>query len=327
MIDVTCAIIRNDENEVLIVQRGEKTDHPYKWEFPGGKTTEGESHEECIIREVSEELSIDVVICGKLMPVEYDYGNKQIRLNPFICDTLDELPLLTEHIDFIWSNIDDLVNVDFCEADILVAKQYLDSLKGKTLPQNRDRSDNLLSDREDKELQTMINGMISMQEANWVATSAIENPAIFLKLLDYSFVSDRKLAFRASWTLTKVCDKYPELICPYLSRIIEDLPGIEQEGVQRCFLRIISLSDLENLSERHHSLLADYSFAALNSGLSAIAIKAYTMEILYKLSLIYPELANELASLIRVLMEEGSAAIVAKGNAVLKRITGIPLNR
>ncbi len=94
MIRVTCAIIRNEDNEVLAVQRGEKTDHPFKWEFPGGKVKEGESEEECIIREIREELSIDIVICSRMEDVDYDYGKKHILLIPFICDTLDELPLL-----------------------------------------------------------------------------------------------------------------------------------------------------------------------------------------------------------------------------------------
>ena len=129
MIDVTCAIIRNEDNEVLIVQRGEKTDHPFKWEFPGGKTTNDESNEECILREISEELSIDIVICGHLNPVKYDYGHKQIMLIPFICDTLDELPVLSEHLAFKWIKAEDLVNVDFSEADVIVAEQYLSGLK------------------------------------------------------------------------------------------------------------------------------------------------------------------------------------------------------
>jgi len=327
MIDVTCAVIRNEDNEILIVQRGEKTDHPFKWEFPGGKTTREETPEECIIREVSEELSMDIVICGNLLPVEYDYGHKQIRMIPFICDTLDELPLLAEHLAYRWLPPEDLINVDFSEADILVANQYVGSFKGDISHEDEVKSDKVQAALEDRELQTMINGMMSMQEADWVATSAVENPAIFLKLLEYSYTTDRKLAFRASWTLTKVCDKYPEMIYPYLSEIIETLPKFDNESVQRSFLRILSLSNLENLNGRHHGLLADYSFAALNSGLSAIAIKAYTMEILYKLSLIYPELANELASSIRILMEDGSAGIIAKGKAVLKRITEIPLDR
>ena len=84
----------------LVVQRGELTDHPFKWEFPGGKLAKGESEEECIIREIKEELSLDIVICGRLPEVKHDYGNKQIRLIPFICDTLDELPFLSEHIAY-----------------------------------------------------------------------------------------------------------------------------------------------------------------------------------------------------------------------------------
>src|SRR5665648_609372 len=102
MFSVTCAVIRNEDNEVLVVQRGEATDHPLRWEFPGGKLAHGETEEECIIREVEEELSMEIVICGKLPAVEYDYGNKQIKLIPFICDTLDEFPFLSEHLAFKW---------------------------------------------------------------------------------------------------------------------------------------------------------------------------------------------------------------------------------
>ena len=48
MIDVTCAIIRNDEGLVLAVRRGPGMGNAGKWEFPGGKTRAGEDHEECI---------------------------------------------------------------------------------------------------------------------------------------------------------------------------------------------------------------------------------------------------------------------------------------
>jgi hypothetical protein len=47
------------------------------------------------------------------------------------------------------------------------------------------------------------------------------------------------------------------------------------------------------------------------------------MEILYKLAVIYPELANELAATINMLQEEGSAGIVARGRIILKRIAEI----
>jgi len=325
MITVTCAVIRNEEDEILVVQRGEATDHPFKWEFPGGKLAPEETEEECIIREVKEELSMEIVLCGKLTDIEHDYGHKQIKLIPFICDTLDELPFLSEHVAYKWVKDKDLLSLDFSEADVFVAANYLERIRTENtdMRQSINGPDDELKD--DADLQTIVNNMMSMKEAEWVATSAIENPAIFLKLLEYSGSADKKLAFRASWTLTKVCDRIPDLIYPYLPKIVENLGKIDNESTLRSFLRIISLSDLGEISIRHHGLLTEFCFHILNSGFSAIAVKAYSMETLYKLSMMYPELANELAVSIRVLMEDGSAGITARGHMILKKLAEIPL--
>jgi 8-oxo-dGTP diphosphatase len=326
MISVTCAIIRNEENEILVVQRGEATDHPLKWEFPGGKIDTGETEEECIIREVDEELSMDIVICGRLPVTEYDYGNKQVKLIPFICDTLDELPFLSEHIAYKWIEVNNLRSVDFSEADISVADNYLEKLKNSTDAGENAVNISSYQSPDDADLQSMVNNMMSMKEAEWVAMSAIENPAIFLKLLEYSHSTDKKLAFRASWTLTKVCDKFPEIIYPYLTQLVDSLGQINNESTLRSFLRIISLSDLKKISNRHHGILTDFCFNSLNSGLSAIAIKAYSMEILFRLALIYPELANELSTSIRILMEDGSAAITSRGQMILRKLAEMPFS-
>jgi 8-oxo-dGTP diphosphatase len=320
MINVTCAIIRNEENEVLIVQRGKTTDHPFKWEFPGGKLACGETEEECIIREVSEELSMDIVILAKLPEVEHDYGFIRIKLIRFICDTLDELPFLSEHIAYKWLRPKELISIDFSEADISIAKCYLEKINSENPVsiQGDQNTTQLMSD--DEELQLMVNQMMSMKEADWLATSAIENPVIFNKLLEYSFSDDKKLAFHASWTMTKVCDRYPDLIYPHLSRIIKTLENIDNESTRRSFLRIISLIDIRKIDEMHHGILADHCFSLLRSGFSAIAVKAYSMEILYKLALKYPELRNELAATINMLQPEGSAGIIARGRQILKKL-------
>ncbi len=324
MLNVTCAIIRNEDDEILVVQRGQDTDHPCKWEFPGGKVHRGESDEECILREIREELSIEIVICRRLPDVEHDYGKKQIRLIPFICDTLDEFPMLSEHLEFKWVESGVLLKVDFCEADIDVALHYLKSEgNSENIEKQSDRKSGS-GTADDKELQDMINRMMSMKEADWIATSAIDNPEIFRKLMDYSFSDDKKLAFHASWTLTKVCDKYPEIIHPHLTEIIESLDKIDNESAQRSFLRILSLTDMSKIGTKHHGILAEHCFNALRSGFSAIAIKAYSMEALYKLAIIYPELANELSATITMLQGEGSAGIVARGHMILKKLTSEP---
>lgn len=324
-IDVTCAIIRNEDDEVLVVQRGEKTDHPYKWEFPGGKIHCDESAEECIIREIREELSMDIVILARMESVEYDYGIKKINLIPFVCDTLDELPVLSEHIASKWISASSLPDIDFSEADIIVADGYLKTVSATTEVQIKQAQDNdEKPSLTDDDLRSMIEKMMSTKEVDWFATSAIDNPLIFRKLFDFSFSNDKKLAFRASWTLTKACDKYPEIIHPWLHVVISRLDDMDNESAQRSFLRILSLTDMDKVEKRDHGILADHCFRSLRSGFSAIAIKAYSMEILYRLALIYPELANELSATINMLQNEGSAGIVARGRMILKKLAEMP---
>lgn len=321
MINVTCAIIRNEDDQVLVVQRGEHTDHPLKWEFPGGKVNDGESDEDCIIREIREELSIEIVICGRLPVVEHDYGHKQIRLIPFICDTLEELPFLSEHVDFKWIDPEELVEVDFSEADIHVAEYYSVKTEGRVKSEPDPVMQHEQSLRDDADLRNLVNSLMGIKEAEWVVASAIDNPEIFRKLMEYSFSDDKKLAFRASWTVSKVCDKAPDLIIPHLLMLVESLPKIDNESVQRSFLRILSLTDMHRFGTKHHGMLAEYCFSALRSGFTAIAIKAYAMEVLYRLALIYPELANELSATINMIQGEGSAGIVARGRQILKKLS------
>jgi len=327
MIDVTCAIIRDEMERILIVQKGEKSGHPLKWEFPGGKCRQGEAFEDCILREIREELVMDIVICGRLEPVEYDYGTIKIRLIPFVCDTLIEEPELKEHKAYRWIVPADLPGVDFLEADVLVAEQYLALATAKSREQENEGC-RTIPDEEgaplnEQELIDFINRLMSMKEADWLAGSALIHPALPEKLLEYSYNNENKLAFRASWVLTKVCDKYPEIIQPHLHKIVRTLPYMKNESVIRSFMRILSFCDMQAFSEGEHGLLADYCLSGLNSPDMAIAIKAYAMEILYRLTVLYPQLGNEVAASIRSVMEEGSPGITSKGKTVLRKITGI----
>lgn len=323
MINVTCAVIRNEDNEVLVVQRGENTDHPFKWEFPGGKMVKGETEEECVVREVMEELSMDIVICSRLSDVIHDYGHKKIRLIPFICDTLDEIPFLSEHIYYKWIESVSLLSVDFSEADIFVAREYVNSISNDGSMKNDVFSPGELGT--DTTLQEMISSLMSSSEAEWIALSASENKTVLQKLLGYCYSADSKLAFRASWIISKTFDSQPAVIMPFLTLIADSLVSIENESVIRSFLRILSMNDMNSLDAYHHGTLADYCFRALNSGFSAVAVRVYSMEILYRLTMIYPELGVELSASIRNITEEGSGAIKARGRIILKKLAEMPI--
>jgi len=133
MLKVTCAIIIS-QNKILVTQCNSNSDHPFKWEFPGGKLNSDETVEECIIREISEELDIEIEILESIIPVIYDYGFKQIELIPFVCKIKSGKIKLFEHHDFMWIALSDLEKTDFNDADKeliqvteneLILKKYL----------------------------------------------------------------------------------------------------------------------------------------------------------------------------------------------------------
>jgi 8-oxo-dGTP diphosphatase len=130
MIKVTCAIIIH-RNKILVTQRLPNSDHPLKWEFPGGKLQSGESLNDCVLREIKEELEIEIDILKPLISVQFDYGFKQIELIPFLCVIKSGKIKLNQHLDLMWVTYKNLNQVDFAEADrkLIQIDQNKDFLK------------------------------------------------------------------------------------------------------------------------------------------------------------------------------------------------------
>lgn len=124
-VKVTCAIIKFG-NKFLVVQRSEKMSLPLKWEFPGGKIELNESDEECIKREIMEELNIEIDIVKRLIPSFFDYPNISIELIPFVANYVQGNIILKEHKYYKLLIKEDLLNLDWAEADIPIVNQILD---------------------------------------------------------------------------------------------------------------------------------------------------------------------------------------------------------
>jgi 8-oxo-dGTP diphosphatase len=84
-ITVTAAIIV-EHGQVLIAQRPPGGRHPGEWEFPGGKIEPGETPEQCLARELDEELAVKVRVGKRLAQVDYAYPDIVIRLIAFECE-------------------------------------------------------------------------------------------------------------------------------------------------------------------------------------------------------------------------------------------------
>jgi 8-oxo-dGTP diphosphatase len=123
-IRVACAVVEIGD-KILVVQRSEKMKLPLKWEFPGGKIELAESPEDCILRELLEELNIKVEIANQLTSVNFDYSDSFIELIPFVVRYDSGEIRLAEHKQYLLLSKTELVNLDWSEADIPVLTEYL----------------------------------------------------------------------------------------------------------------------------------------------------------------------------------------------------------
>lgn len=119
---VTAAIIRKN-GRILICQRSESGNLPLLWEFPGGKLEDGETLEECLIRECKEELDVDIQITNLFAKTEYQYPKRRIALTFFKAEIVKGEIKLRVHNAVKWVYPEELINYKFCPADVEVAKE------------------------------------------------------------------------------------------------------------------------------------------------------------------------------------------------------------
>jgi len=121
---VACALIERN-GLVLAAQRSNKMSMPLKWEFPGGKIADGETPEDCLRRELLEEMGVAIELRLPLTPSEHHYPDFSVILHPFICTLDSEQIMLYEHASIAWKEPKELLTLDWVDADIPVIEQYM----------------------------------------------------------------------------------------------------------------------------------------------------------------------------------------------------------
>ncbi|MFJ8527495.1 (deoxy)nucleoside triphosphate pyrophosphohydrolase [Bacillus sp. NPDC094106] len=114
---VVGAVIVEDE-KILCAQRGTAKALPLKWEFPGGKIEDGESPQEALQREISEEMHCKVQIGEQIDYTVYEYDFGIVHLKTFYCKLMEGSPVLTEHVSIKWLHPNELATLDWAPADI-----------------------------------------------------------------------------------------------------------------------------------------------------------------------------------------------------------------
>lgn len=123
---VVAAIIQNQDH-FLCLQRGpNKYDYiSKKFEFPGGKQEEYESQQEALIREIKEELKLDIKIVREYLTVNHTYPDFKLIMHSFLCTAKDYNFQLTEHIDYEWLRAEELSQLDWAAADLPIVEKLM----------------------------------------------------------------------------------------------------------------------------------------------------------------------------------------------------------
>lgn len=125
MIKVTAAVIEKN-GKILIAKRRKSDRMGGKWEFPGGKIDLGETPEECLRRELKEELGIEADIGGFLCSCKFKYFKMPLELLVYRASHVSGDMHPHEHDEIKWVELSALGNYDFVKADIEVVKKLME---------------------------------------------------------------------------------------------------------------------------------------------------------------------------------------------------------
>ena len=120
-IHVVAAIIKAD-NKIFATQRG-YGEFQGMWEFPGGKIEANESKETALIREIKEELDVDIQVEDWITRLEYDYPSFHLSMDCFFASIISGEMVLKEHMAAKWLGGDELDAVEWLPADIILIEQ------------------------------------------------------------------------------------------------------------------------------------------------------------------------------------------------------------
>jgi 8-oxo-dGTP diphosphatase len=117
MILVVAAALYDGEGRVLIAQRPAGRHLAGRWEFPGGKVSPGESEGAALVRELREELGIEVQASRPFMRLNHSYPDRSVELSLWIVERFTGTPRGLDGQELRWVAPADLGQHELLEAD------------------------------------------------------------------------------------------------------------------------------------------------------------------------------------------------------------------
>ncbi len=145
-----------------------------------------------------------------------------------------------------------------------------------------------------------------------------ERPEHIASLMNIAMDDGLKGSWRASWMISKMYETYPELLEPYLGKVIDFLQKTTDSSKKREFLKLVSYY---SVPEEKEALMLGYCIRHFTSASEPVAVRVHAMQILFNISEREPDLKNELIQLIEHEIEyHSSAGIKSRGNKLLRKL-------
>ena len=119
------AVITDEQGKILIDRRKQEGLLGGLWEFPGGKIEPNESVEDCVSREIKEELGIEIEVGDRLITIDHAYTHFKVTLNVFNCKHISGEPQPLESDEVKWVTLDEIDEYPFPKAN----GQIIEALK------------------------------------------------------------------------------------------------------------------------------------------------------------------------------------------------------
>lgn len=127
---VACSVLENQNGDFISCRRSPEESFPGAWEFPGGKVERGESLQEAFIRELDEELEVKIEPLHPLAQHVHVMPDLEIELHAWHCRITDGTPKLNVHDAIRELSVDELLNVEWIDADLPMIAEIQTELRG-----------------------------------------------------------------------------------------------------------------------------------------------------------------------------------------------------
>jgi hypothetical protein len=139
----------------------------------------------------------------------------------------------------------------------------------------------------------------------------------FRELLNHCLSDIDPVSWRAAWIVDGAAEKNPEIATAHISTIVNRLPDLKSSGTIRSLLRLLCRYEID---EGDQGILIDLCFSYMVSELYPVAVKVHAMQIIYNHTLIYPELKDELITVIEDQVSNNSVGFLSRGRRIIKQL-------